>query len=104
MHEPKRRRVDGKTITEPDRLVEPRAPEPAINGNVALRQNPQRDLRAIAVKSASEKTAVRPNDAHHSAGIGLTIGDIGAVHPEMAVSDSFFAAWSDGDGVFHCGV
>ena len=68
VHEPIRGGVDVEPLAERDRLLEPRSPEAAIDGHVVLRQDPQRDLRAIAVKSARQKPAVRPDDAHHGAG------------------------------------
>ena len=63
----------------------------AIDRHVVACQNPQRNLRSIAVKRASQKPAVRSGDANDRARLRASIPYVAAVHPEMAVLNSLFA-------------
>ena len=101
VHQPIRAGVDIEPRPKRDGLLEPRSPEAAIDGDIVACQNPQRYLRAIAVKSASQKPAVRRVDAHDGARLRTSVGHVAAVHPEMAVLNPLCAAGGHDDCLFH---
>ena len=97
VHQAERRGVDLEPVSKRNGLFEARPPERPINRCIVACQNPQRDLRPIAVKSASQETPARTHHPHHRTRLGTAARHVGLVHPEMAVANAFLTAGSNGD-------
>src|SRR5688572_12278453 len=101
MHQPKRARVDVEPFSKRDRLLQARPPELPVHGDIVPCQNPQRDLRSIAVESASQEASIGARDANDGSRFRSSVPHVAAIHPEMAILDPLLATGTDGDGLFH---
>ena len=93
VHQAIGRRVDAERRAKRDRALQTRAPEGAIDGHVVACQDPQRDLRLVAVETREPGNAPFAAATRTTApGSARPPADIGAIHPEMAVLNALFAA------------
>ena len=97
VHEAEGGGVDLQRVAEPDRRVEPRAPEGVVDRRLIRRNcagdHADRDLRLIAEERVAEEAVARPAHLDDRAGLGIDdVGDVGSIDPGMSAADPIFAA------------
>ena len=92
MHKAIRIGVESQSFTELDRLRQSAAPQTGINRCGIVRNEPQRDLGAIAEQRVPQDPATVAENAYDIAAVRINFCDIGFVDPGMAGTHAFLAA------------
>ena len=72
----------------------------AVDRNVLARQQPDGDLRLIAVKRTSVESAALVGEPHNRSGLGVCRADVAAIDPQVPRAQPFHTARADDDRSF----
>jgi len=80
-----------------DGVLEARAHQRLVRGDVAVRQHADRDLRSIAEERVADRLSPRTDHLHDVAGRRVHVHDIRAIDPRMPAAYTLLAARRNDD-------